>query len=50
MQIETPLEIAKKLSEELGNTVLLKREDLQAARPRRLIRRLIPVLYEHAKH
>lgn len=31
-QIETPLEIAKKMSEELGNTLLLKREDLQAAR------------------
>ena len=29
-QIETPLEEAKKLSEELGNTLLLKREDLQA--------------------
>ncbi|KAK9839245.1 hypothetical protein WJX81_003914 [Elliptochloris bilobata] len=28
--IETPLEVAKKLSGELGNTLLLKREDLQA--------------------
>eukprot|EP00798_Chlamydomonas_sp_ICE-L_P019886 gene19886-26590_t len=27
--IQTPLEEAKKLSEELGNTILLKREDLQ---------------------
>ena len=32
-QIETPLEEAKKLSEELGNTLLLKREDLQAVSP-----------------
>jgi len=32
-QIETPLEEAKKLSEELGNTLLLKREDLQAVCP-----------------
>lgn len=28
-QDETPLEEAKRLSEELGNTILLKREDLQ---------------------
>jgi len=28
-QEETPLEEAKRLSEELGNTILLKREDLQ---------------------
>ncbi|CAL8464367.1 g3902 [Coccomyxa elongata] len=27
--IETPLEVAKQLSDELGNTLLLKREDLQ---------------------
>ena len=29
-QEETPLEEAKRLGEELGNTILLKREDLQA--------------------
>ena len=29
-QDETPLEEAKRWSEELGNTILLKREDLQA--------------------
>ncbi len=29
LQEETPLEEAKRLSEELGNTILLKREDLQ---------------------
>jgi hypothetical protein len=29
LQVETPLEEAKQLSEDLGNTVLLKREDLQ---------------------
>ena len=28
-QLETPLEEAKQLSLELGNTLLLKREDLQ---------------------
>ena len=28
-QVETPLEKAEKLSEALGSTVLLKREDLQ---------------------
>lgn len=29
IQEETPLEEAKRLSDELGNTILLKREDLQ---------------------
>ena len=46
-QIETPLEIAKKLSEELGNTLLLKREDLQAARSQSLIRCLMTVPFRH---
>jgi hypothetical protein len=32
-QIQTPLEEACKLSEQLGNTVLLKREDLQPVSP-----------------
>jgi len=31
-QVETPLEVARGLSEELGCTLLLKREDLQPVR------------------
>ena len=29
LQVETPLERADRLSEEMGNEILLKREDLQ---------------------
>jgi len=42
-QVETPLDVAKRLSERLGNTVYLKREDCQpvfsfkARRGRRLL-------------
>lgn len=32
MQVESPLQTAEKLSEEFGNTILLKREDLQVRR------------------
>jgi 1-aminocyclopropane-1-carboxylate deaminase/D-cysteine desulfhydrase-like pyridoxal-dependent ACC family enzyme len=31
-QVQTPLDQAEKLSEALGNTLLLKREDLQPVR------------------
>jgi hypothetical protein len=33
VQVQTPLEEAKKLSEQLGSSILLKREDLQPVRP-----------------
>jgi threonine dehydratase len=36
LQVQSPLDTATKLSEALGNTVLLKREDLQPVRGGRL--------------
>ena len=32
LQVQTPLEEAVRLSEEIGNTMLLKREDMQPVR------------------
>ncbi len=48
-QVETPLEVARGLSEELGCTLLLKREDLQPVRDRASERTSAQACNGHAK-
>lgn len=49
-QIETPLEEAEQLSDELGNTLLFKREDLQAVRAFTAAKQLPCAVSVHVKH
>ena len=46
VQVQTPLEEAVRLSEEIGNTMLLKREDMQPVRA--LGPELSPLCWKHA--